>query len=80
MEALYPAYLNREVNTNRRLSSLVHISQFIREQYPKIYEGTADLKNTDSERLMRYYKEWKGKDLNGAEKNVFSDFYKLSRM
>jgi hypothetical protein len=75
---IYPAYLERQNNTPRRLSSMHSITDYIRQHHPDLYDGTKSLHSIDKERLQRMYKEFKGAELSSAEKTVFNEFYKLS--
>jgi hypothetical protein len=74
----YPDYLKEKIfNTQPRLSALLKIEQYLREQNPKLLNGEILLRYIEKNKLRNKFKEWKGKELTGSESQVFNDFYNL---
>ncbi len=60
-----------------RLTALSDIEVYLREQFPSLLNGNTNFIHIDKGELKSKYEAWKGKRLNGAENQVFNDFYKL---
>lgn len=74
----YPTFLNKKVKApQRRLSALSKIEMYLNQQYPSILKGYTSFIHIDKFELRSKYEEWKGKNISGAESQVFNDFYKL---
>jgi hypothetical protein len=78
----YADYLSNKklAKPNIRLSQLSRIEQYLQEIYPGILKGNADFIHISKFELRSRYEKWKGKKINGAESQVFNDFYKLARL
>lgn len=74
----YPSFLRNKLKApERRLSALSNIEKYLEEQYPSILKGYASFIYIDKAELRSKYEAWKGREMSGAEKQVFNDFYKL---
>jgi hypothetical protein len=74
---IYPDYLKRIKNSQPRLSALVKIEEYLQERFPKLLQGDINLTNIGKKELKNKYEGWKGLKLNGAEEQVFNDYYKI---
>lgn len=75
---IYSAYLQNNVRSPKlRLNALTKIEQYLKEQYPSLLNGFTDFIHIDKFELRDKYEIWKGKKINGAESQIFNDFYKL---
>lgn len=75
---IYPAFLQKKIKTpGRRLSALTKIELYLRELYPSILKGHTSFTHIDKSDLRNKFEAWKGKKINGAESQVFNDFYAL---
>lgn len=82
-KAITKRYSNYLIEINikdipRRLSALTTIEGFIEKSYSKLFKGNIFLNDISKNELRDSYYKWKGKDLSGAEKQVFNDLYKIS--
>ncbi len=67
-------------NPSRRISALDRIEQCLRTYYPAILKGYVLFTQIEKNELKEQFRAWKGKEINGAENQVFNDFYKLARV
>jgi hypothetical protein len=63
-----------------RLAALHKIERFLKENYPSIINGSTNFIHIDKFELRNKYELWKGKNITGAESQVFNDFYKICHL
>lgn len=75
----YSEFLSENIKNHQpRISALIKIEKYIQEQYPDIINKNIEFNGIPISELKDNYQVWKGKDLNGAEEQVFNDFYNLT--
>jgi hypothetical protein len=67
------------VQPERRLNALDSIENTFRNKFPELLKDDNVFQNINKMYLSKLYECMKGRDLNSAEKSVFTGLYKFSK-